>query len=172
MADKEKSTAHIRLSEEDKDELFAEFALRYAQMDKEDKRESASRNTSAMKNLTKYWNEVSYRSCGSCYTYKDIPDDKKYMYRLYDGRPYMAADGLYNAYLAIRKVVPYAVGAKRSLEGMPIAGSYPGYKRTYVLDPEKDTDEATEIGRRLINTLLDYLKEVESKNGYSKEDKT
>lgn len=165
MDHKEASTAHIRLSEEDKDELFAEFALRYAQMDKEDKRESAARNTSAMKNLTKYWEKVSYRSCGSHYTYEDIPDDKKYMYRLYDGRPYMAADGLYNAYLAIRKVVPYAVGAKRSLEGTPIAGSYPGYKRTYVLDPEKDTDEATKIGKRLLDVLIDYLKEVENEPG-------
>lgn len=158
----------MKLTDQEKEELFAEFALRYAEMDKEDKREVAARNTSAMKNLTKYWNEVSYRSC-SC-VYKDIPDDKKYMYRFYDGRPYMAADGLYDAYLAIRKVIPYAVGCKRSLEGNPIAGSYPGYKRTYVLDPEKDTDEATEIGKRLIDTLLNYLKEVTDEPGYTKED--
>lgn len=159
------------MTEQEKEELFTEFALRYAEMDKEDKRESSARNTSAMKNLTKYWDKASYRSCGYTYRYEDIPDDKKYMYRFYDGRPYMAADGLYDAYLAIRKVVPFAVGAKRSLEGKPIAGSYPGYKRTYVLNPEKDTDEATEIGKRLIDTLLNYLKEVENEPGYSKEDK-
>ena len=168
---KYKDYQHARLSDEDKEELFTEFVLRYSEMDKEDKHEVAARNTSAMKNLTKYWNEVSYRSSGHWYTYKDIPDSKKYMYRIYDGRPYMAADGLYDAYLAIRKVIPYVVGCKRSLEGKTIAGSYPGYKRTYVLDPEKDTDEATEIGKRLIDTLLNYLKEVENEPGYSKEDK-
>lgn len=168
----EKIIAHIRLSDEDKEELFTEFALRYAEMDKADKREVAARNTSAMKNLTKYWEKASYRSCGYPYTYKDIPEDKRYMYRIYDGRPYFAADGLYDAYLAIRKVIPYAVGCKRSLEGKPIAGSYPGYKKTYVLDPEKDTDEATEIGKRLLNTLIDYLREVENEPGYSKEDAT
>lgn len=159
------------MTEQEKEELFTEFAMRYAAMDKEDKREVTARNNSAMKELTKYWEDISYRSVGSFYTMRDIPKEKRFLYRKFDGRPYFAADGLYNAYLAIRKVVPYAVGCKRSLEGKPIAGSYPGYKRTYVLDPEKDLYEATEIGRRLIDTLLDYLKEVENEKGYSKEDK-
>lgn len=159
------------MTEQEKEELFTEFALRYAEMDKEDKRESSARNTSAMKELTKYWEKVSYINCGGRYRLDDIPKEKQYMYRIFDGRPYYAADGLYDAYIAIRKVVPFAVGAKRSLEGKPIAGSYPGYKRTYVLNPEKDTDEATDIGKRLIDTLLNYLKEVENEPGYSKEDK-
>lgn len=159
------------MTEQEKEELFTEFAMRYAAMDKEDKREVTAHNNSAMKELTKYWEEVSYRSSGNCYTMRDIPKEKRFLYRKLDGRPYFAADGIYNAYLAIRKVVPYAVGAKRSLRGEKIAGSYPGYKRTYVLDPEKDLCEATEIGRRLIDTLLDYLKEVENEKGYSKEDK-
>lgn len=159
------------MTDQEKEELFTEFAVRYAAMDKEDKRESSARNTSAMKELTKYWEKVSYRNCGSRYRLDDIPKEKQYMYRIFDGRPYYAADGLYSAYLAIRKVVPFAVGAKRSLEGKKIAGSYPGYKKTYVLNPEKDVDEATDIGKRLIDTLLNYLKEVENEPGYSKEDK-
>ena len=161
---------HLTLSDEDKEELFAEFVYRYAEMDKEDKRETAIRNNMAMKNLTTYWNDVSYRSCGHHYKYEDIPDEKKYLYRIFDGRPYYAADGLYDAYLAIRKVVPYAVGAKKSLRGEKIAGSYPRYKRTYVLDPEKDTDEATEIGKRLLDVLINYLRETEKEPGFSKED--
>ena len=154
----------------EKEELFTEFALRYAEMDKEDKRESTNRNKSAMKDLSRYWEKVTYRNIDA-YRYQDIPEEKRYLYRIFDKRPYFAADGLYNAYLMIRKVVPYAVGAKRSLQGYKIAGSYPGYKLTYVMDPEKDRDEAFEIGRRLIDTLLEYLKEVENEPGYSKEDK-
>lgn len=146
---------HLRLSEEDKEELFTEFCIRYSEMDKEDKRTAAAQNTSAMKNLTKYWESRTHRVSLA----KDIPEDQEYLYREFDGRKYFAADGIYNAYLAIRKVVPYAVGCKRSLQGYQIAGSHSGYKRTYVLDPEKDTDEATEIGKRLIDVLLDYLKE-------------
>jgi hypothetical protein len=170
MEKKKVTNAHLRLSDEEKEELFTDFMLRFAEMDKKDKREVAARNARAMKDLTKYWYDVSYRSSGDHIRYDDIPDGKKYMYRIYDGRPYFAADGLYDAYLAIRKVVPYAVGAKRSLEGQKIAGSYPGYKRTYVMDPEKDTDEATEIGKRLLDTLIEYLKETEKEPGYSKED--
>ena len=119
-----------------------------------------------MKNLTKYWEKQTHKNSPyfGCGTYDD------WLYRIFDGRKYFAADGIYDAYLSIRKVIPYAVGAKRSLEGKPIAGSYPGYKRTYVLDPEKDTDEATEIGKRLIDTLLNYLKEVTDEPGYKKED--
>lgn len=148
---------HIRLSEADKEELFTEFVMRYAEMDKEDKRESTARNVSAMKNLTPYWQE---KTCLPN-RYGKIPKEQEYLWREFDGRKYFAADGVYNAYMAIRKVVPYAVGAKRSLQGHKIAGSYPGYKRTYVLDPEKDRDEATEIGKRLIDVLLEYLKEAE-----------
>lgn len=152
-----KVTAHLYLSEEDKEELFTEFVARYAELDKEDKRGSTTRNTMAMKKLTLYWQEKT-RHVGLL---EKVPKDLEYLYREFDGRKYFAADGIYDAYMAIRKVVPYAVGAKRSLQGQPIAGSYPGYRKTYVLDPEKDLEEATDIGKRLIDVLLGYLKEAE-----------
>lgn len=152
----------MNLTDMEKEELFTEFAIRYSEMDKEDKREAVARNNSVMKDLTKYWEENTHRKT-------PITDDKdtSWMMREFDGRWYFAADGLYNAYLAIRKVVPYAVGAKRSLEGKKIAGSYPGYKRTYVLNPETDQEEATEIGKRLIDVLLSYVKEATEQDGYS-----
>ena len=56
---------HLRLSEEDKEELFTEFMIRYSEMDKEDKRMAAAQNTSAMKNLTKYWERRTHRSAVS-----------------------------------------------------------------------------------------------------------
>ena len=152
----DKTTGHLRLSEEDKEELFTEFVARYAELDKEEKRKAATLNTATMKDVTKYWEARTRRVD----LYKDIPEEQRYLYRECDGRPYYAADGIYDAYLAIRKAIPYAVGCKRSLEGFQIAGSHPGYRRTYVLDPEKDKDEATEIGKRLIDALLGYLKEA------------
>jgi hypothetical protein len=154
------------LTDQEKEELFTEFALRYSEMDKEDKREATARNNSCMKDLTKYWEERTHRTS----SITNYEEDNLLLCRKFDGRWYFAAEGLYNAYLAIRKVVPLAVGAKYSLEGKKIAGSCPGYKRTYVLDPEKDRDEATEIGKRLIDTLLDYLKEATEQPGYSNAD--
>lgn len=140
------------MTEQEKDELFADFMLRMAEMDKEDKRLSAAKNNSAMKDLTGYYNKTFGRGQGG------RTEKTEWLYRKYDGWWYFAADGLYDAYCALRKAVPYIVGAKRGLNEERPVSRLEGYRKQYVLDPEKDREEANKIGRMLIDVMAGYLK--------------
>lgn len=144
------------MTEQEKDELFADFMVRMAEMDKDDKRLAVAKNNSAMKELTEYYAEIVDRHSGR------KTDKNAWLYRQDEtGWWYFAADGLYDAYSAIRKVVPYAVGVKRALNNERPRFKNEGYRKQYVLDPEKDREEATKIGKMLIDAMVRYLKEEE-----------
>lgn len=146
----------MNLSEQEKEELFADFAVRMAEMDKADKRISVTKNNAAMTDLTTYYNENIGRYAGG------KTKENEWLYRQDEsGWWYFSADGLYSAYLTLRKAIPYIIGAKRALNGEHIPRGQ--YNRDYVLDKEKDKEMVNEIGKRLIDTMLGYLKE-ENKN--------
>lgn len=141
------------MTEQEKDELFADFMVRMAEMDKDEKRLATAKNNSAMKELTNYFNTIIGRRSGG------KTKSNEWLYRRDEtGWRYFAADGIYDAYCALRKAVPFIVGAKRSLNGEKERPYMSGYKKQYVLDPEKDREEATKIGRMLIDTMIEYLK--------------
>jgi len=140
------------ISEQEKEELFADFMLRMAEMDKDDKRLSTAKNNSAMKDLTDYFNIITGRYSGG------RTENNAWLYRKFEGRWYFAADGLYDSYCALRKAVPYIVGVKRALDGDRPSTKLEGYRRQYVLDPEKDREEAAKLGKMLIDTMVRYLK--------------
>lgn len=140
------------MTEQEKDELFAEFMVRMAEMNKEEKRLSATKNNKAMIDLTEYFNQKIGRYSGGW------TEDNKWLYRKEEGWWYFAADGIYDAYLALRRAVPYIVGTKRALDGERPKNRNEGYRKQYVLDPEKDREEANKIGMILIDAMIGYLK--------------
>lgn len=140
------------MTNEEKEELFADFMVRMAEMDKDDKRLSAAKNNSAMRELTEYYNEIVDRYSGK------VTEKNKWLYRKFDGRWYFAADGMYDSYCALRRAVPYIIGAKRALNGERPRNKNEGYRKQYVMDPEKDREEATKLGKMLIDTMIEYLK--------------
>lgn len=138
------------MTEQEKDELFADFMVQIAKIVKDEERLATAKNNSAMTGLTNYFNTVVGRYSGG------RTENNEWLYRRDEtGRWYFVADGIYDAYCTLRKAVPYIVGAKKSLNGEKERP----YKKQYVLDPEKDREEATKIGKMLINTMIEYLKE-------------
>lgn len=150
------------MTDREKDELFTDFMLRMSTMDKEDKRLAVSRNNSAMKKVTAYYEESFGRKWSVA---RQRPsEDVLWMYgKDPDGRLYFKADGFYQAYCALRKAIPLIVGTKRHLEQeftswVDAPAKIP---TNYVLDPEKDVDEAEKIGKMLIDTMVQYLRSEE-----------
>lgn len=136
------------LSDEEKEELFSDFMVRMAELDKEDKKVSSALNRSAMKDISSYW----ALTIGT-----ERNKSNEWLYRRDEtGWWYRSGDGLYNAYLALRKAVPFIVGAKRSLDSNDYIHS--GYGKNYVMDPDKDREEAYKIGKLLIDSMIRYLK--------------
>ena len=139
------------LSEEMKEELFSEFALRLAAMDKEDKKLTSAQNTHVMCKLTKVNEELfGYRDPKNRVGTPGIDD--QYLYY-----------GSYDAYLEVRKLIPIVIGIKRRadiLRENPKAqvDKSLAYKKKYVLQ-ENDQEEATKLGRILLETIKRYLEE-------------
>ena len=139
------------LNEEMKEELFSEFALRLAEMDKEDKKLASAQNTHVMCKLTKI-NEELFGWKRSENRVGTPGIDDQYLYY-----------GSYDAYLEVRKLVPIVIGIKRRadiLRENPKARVYKSfaYKKKYVLN-ESDQEEATKLGRILLETIKRYLEE-------------
>ena len=140
----------------EKEELFADFMVRMSTMDKEDKRLAVSKNNSGMKKVTAYYQE----NFGARWSVaRNRPHDSVlWMYgEDPDGRLYFKADGFYQSYCALRKAIPQIVGVKRHLEQTwdDLPNKIPV---NYVLDPEKDQEDAEKIGKMLIDTMVAYLK--------------
>lgn len=139
------------LSEEMKEELFSEFAIRLAAMDKEDKKLTSAQNTHVMCKLTKVNEELfGYRDPKNRVGTAGIDDQYLYF-------------GSYDAYLEVRKLVPILIGIKRRadiLRKNPKAQVYKSlaYKKKYVLQ-ESDQEEANKLGRILLETIKRYLEE-------------
>lgn len=139
------------LSEEMKEELFSEFSLRLAEMDKEDKKLTSAQNTHVMCKLTKIQGELfGWKNPENRIGTPGIDD--QYLYY-----------GSYDAYLEIRKLIPIVVGIKRRADTLrkdPKAKVFKSfaYKKKYVLQ-ESDQEEATKLGRILLETIKRYLEE-------------
>lgn len=139
------------LSEEMKEELFSEFALRLATMEKEDKKLTSAQNTHVMCKLTKVNEELfGYRDPKNRVGTAGIDDQYLYF-------------GSYDAYLEVRKLVPIVIGIKRRADilrkdSRARADKKFGYRRKYVLQ-EGDQEEATKLGRILLETIKRYLEE-------------
>lgn len=144
------------MNNQEKEELFADFMLRMSEMDHADKRLAVSKNNSAMKKVTAYYQE----NFGQRWSVARNKPHESVMWMYSkdpDGRLYFNADGFYQAYCALRKAIPFIVGTKRHLElkwdDLPCK-----IPTNYVLDPEKDQDEAEKIGKLLIDAMVSYLK--------------
>lgn len=144
----------MNLTDQEKDELFTDFMVRMTQMDSADKRIAVAQNNSAMKGLQKYYVDITDRYAGG------KTDKNAWLYRQFDGWWFWAADGLYDAYLALRKAIPFIVGVKRALDGTRPTSKNQGYKKRYVLDPQNDRAEVEKIGKALMDVMFNYLKEA------------
>ena len=52
----------MSLTDQEKEELFADFMLKFAMMDKEEKKLNTARNIHLMKDMSRYYNEQIYLS--------------------------------------------------------------------------------------------------------------
>lgn len=134
----------MELTEAQKDELFADFQLRLAELDKSDKRLAVAKNNHAMKGVTNLYHEM-------CHSGDTADDYLAYKY-----------PGLYYAYLKLRSAIPNIVMLKKVAKVND--GSIPGARLPYrvnqnpVLEDE-DMDEATKVGKILLDAVIGYLEE-------------
>ena len=131
------------MTEQEKEELFAEFALKLALEEKEDKSLYNRKNLSALTGVSDY--------CA-----------KKFRPVVFDLERKHHGDcwGWYDSVLLIRKVIPYAVGVKRRLHHCFETSSENDLgRKKYTLNPEVDREEAYRCGKLLLDALLEYWKE-------------
>ena len=124
----------------EKEELFSDFMVRMAEMDKSEKTLRVASNNRALKGMTRYYNERKEAERRNGKLWYDGTDGK-WGFKYY---------GMYQAYLELRHAVVFLVNAKHN-------------KRNKIgcLIPEMDTKEAEKIGKILIDAMFDYLLESE-----------
>ena len=129
----------MNLTEEEKEELFTEFAIKFAEMDKEDKRLTVAKNNHALAGMSKEYYKV-WRSGSPKLSYRYL--------------------GVYSAYLKLRAAVPFMICAKKYAKALEIEGADPRPFRysaeTYGLENE-DIEEATKAGKILLDAMYKYL---------------
>ena len=131
------------MTEQEKEELFAEFALRMAMEEKEDKSLCNRKNLSTLTNVSSYVQNTVRLELNEL--------EKKYRSDCW---------GWYDTIGLIRKVIPYAVGVKRRLHHCFETSSENDYgRKKYTLNPDVDREEAYQCGKLLIDALLTYWKQ-------------
>ncbi len=124
------------MTEQEKEELFLDFAVKFAEMDKADKRLKTAENNSALKKMSAY--------------YAKVANELKRNEKAYDERGFFKFYGIYNAYLELRHATIYIVNAKK--HQMKDIGK---------LDRLEDIDEAEKVGKILIDAMINYFLEDE-----------
>jgi hypothetical protein len=125
----------MELTEQQKEELFLDFAVKFAEMDKEDKNFRTANNNAALKHMSKYYAQEVQKL-------KKDP-------RAYDMKGFFRFYGVYNAYLELRHATIYLVNAKKSHDMKP--------QHMNMLDRDKDVEEAEKAGTMLIDAMMHYL---------------
>lgn len=134
----------MELTELQKDELFADFQLRLAEQDKADKRLGVAKNNHAMKGVTKVYYDM-------CRSGNSADDYLAYKY-----------PGLYYTYIKLRSAIPNIVLLKKVKKMNN--GQLPGVRVPYRVNQnpvleEEDMDEATKVGKILLETVIRYLEQ-------------
>ena len=129
------------MTELEKDELFAEFLVRMAELDKDDKKLSSAKNRKALTGVSEYYNKV-------CNYHQDWMRDDLGLFKFF---------GIYHAYEQIRRAIPMLVNAK-------LRGDVRHEQKPTKPLEEWDRDEATKAGKYLIDAMIAYLREGEDKD--------
>lgn len=129
--------AKIVLDEETKEKLFNDFLIRMSTMEKEEMTKNGALNRKALSGMKKYFVEAEEKL-----------NDKHYR------RECMR----YDIYKELRKIVPILVTEKLCRDN-EIAGSdtWNYNRRGYVLETEQEAEEATKVGKILIDAMFGYL---------------
>lgn len=131
----------MELTQQEKDELFEEFAVHYAELERSEKRLVVAKNRHVLNNMSNEYYRV-WRSGHPPLSYK---------YK-----------GIYSAYLKLRAAVPFMVAAKKYARAETIEGAdarrYRYSAETVELEDE-DIEEATKAGKILLDALHNYLME-------------
>ena len=136
----------MKISDQEKEDLFDEFILRMAKMSKEEKSIRGCKNKSAMKHLLKIWNKEERRLLAS--------DEMPSRY------------GIYRGYISLRQTIPLIVSLKKyNLGGADTRKTCP---QTGTLDPDDEWDvkEADKAGTYLIRAMIDYFLDNESQQSH------
>lgn len=144
----------MSLTEQEKEELFSEFTVRMAEMDKDEKKLRVAQNNHVMKGVTRY-----YRNHFD-WTNVEVRKDDRVAFDDELGERKMRYYGTYTMYLKLRKVIPNMVMAKKHRNE-----SLPGYlerknNTDYRDDPllhDEDEAEATKCAEYLFEAMLKYL---------------
>lgn len=131
----------MNMTEEEKEELFTEFAVKFAEMDKQDKRLAITKNNHILTGMSKEYCKV-WRSGSSKLSCRYL--------------------GVYSAYLKLRAAVPFMVYAKKYAKALETEGAdirpFRYSAETYGLENE-DIEEATKAGKILLDAMYKYLTE-------------
>lgn len=147
----------IDLTQQQKDELFDEFLIKLEDANKEE-RVRRAKNAKAMRGVTAYYNDNFGGDLIKPCTHQNelfwVDKDGNQTYKYY---------GLYSAYLKLRETIPNIVMIKKH-KGK-VRHYYDIHKREeYSRNPtleESDAEEATKVGKLLLDTLWNYLTDDE-----------
>lgn len=142
----------MNLTDQEREELFADFLVRMTEMDKEDKKVTIARNNSALKGMSRYFNKVKKEGCEGKdpWMMEHDPGDPRRFFNYY---------GIYEAYCNMRKVVPLLVNIKKHANEKTGYYHSHNHRRIAELDPEEDLEEATRCGKFMIDAMIKYLRE-------------
>ena len=103
--------------------------------------------------ITKYWEAVKNEGMHS-------EGEKAWMMtKDPDGWRYLNYWGIYDAYLKLRNAIPYIVNLKKYAASGEGYEHYGNKRRISELNPDTDYEEATKVGKILIDAMVKYLKE-------------
>lgn len=131
------------LTEQEKEELFDDFRLRMAELDKEEKRLGAAKNIHALKGMSRYYRDTfDHTNCNSRAT--------KEQWDFYN---------CHRVYSKLRAVIPSMVMAKKYKGKNVYQLRLSGLRFEEAVLEDEDMEEATKAGKILIDAVIKYLTE-------------
>ena len=137
----------MELSEQQKEELFLEFAVRIAEMEKADKQLGVAKNNHCLAGMGRYYHEqFDYTNPRAAHR----QDARQYFF-------------VYNCYKKLRAAVPAIVMAKKYKDEWngpnyyAINKTQQGSANPVLM--EEDIPEATKVGKILLDAMWKYLTE-------------
>lgn len=137
----------MELTNQEKEELFNEFVLKMAELEKEDKRIGVAKNNHCMAGVSRYFHD-NFDASNPKATYQ------------HDVRHYYF---VYNCYKKLRAAIPAIVMAKKYSNPVTEVNYYlkkkEGQGGTNPVLMEEDIPEADKVGKILLDAMWKYLTE-------------